>query len=147
VHEGGISTPLIAHWPAGFAAKNQLRHQPTHLIDLMATCVDLSGASYPATFNGEPIRPPEGRSLAPVFADKPLDREALYWEHEGNRAVRMGDWKLVAKGRKGTWELYDVARDRSELNDLAAAHPELVQKLAGMWLRKAEATQVIPYPP
>jgi arylsulfatase len=147
VHEGGISTPLIAHWPAGFTATNELRHQPSHLIDLMATCVDVSRATYPARFHDEPIRPPEGLSLVPVFAGKSLDREALYWEHEGNRAVRMGDWKLVAKGRQGPWELYDIAQDRSELHDLAATHPELVQKLAEMWMRKAKATQVLPYPP
>src|SRR5688500_3981799 len=89
VHEGGISTPLVAHWPNGIARKNALRHQPGHLIDVMATCVDLAGAKADAL---------EGKSLAPAFADKPLDRDALYWEHEGNRAVRIGDWKAVAKG-------------------------------------------------
>lgn len=92
VHEGGISTPLLAHWPKGITAKGELRKQPGHLIDIAATCVDLAGAIYP-----KDATPLEGKSLRPAFADKPIDREALFWEHEGNRAVRVGDWKLVAK--------------------------------------------------
>jgi len=99
VHEGGISTPLIVHWPAGIKAKNELRNEPAHLIDLMATAVDISVADYPKKYKGENIQPMEGRSLVPVFADKPLNREAIYWEHEGNRAIRVGDYKLVANGR------------------------------------------------
>jgi arylsulfatase len=101
VHEGGISTPLVVHWPNGIAAHNELRHQPTHLIDLMATCVDLSEAKYPARFNGEDIKPMEGKSLAGAFAGKPIERKTIYWEHEGNRAIRTGKWKLVAKGKSG----------------------------------------------
>ena len=82
-HEGGISTPLIVHWPAGFAAQNELRQQPGHLVDIMATCVDVGGAKYPTEFNGHKILPMEGRSLAPAFENKPIQRDALYWEHEG----------------------------------------------------------------
>src|SRR6185312_13197746 len=92
VHEGGISTPLIAHWPAGISAKGELRRQPGHLIDIMATCVDLGGAKYPAAVKDQPITPLEGKSLVPAFADKPIDRDAIFWEHEGNRAVRVGEW-------------------------------------------------------
>eukprot|EP00913_Durusdinium_trenchii_P035302 g33032.t1 len=95
VHEGGISTPLIAHWPAGIAAKGQLRNTPSHLIDIMATCIDLSGARYPKTYKGKSIQTPEGKSLTDVFAGKPLDERPIFWEHEGNRAVRIGDWKLA----------------------------------------------------
>ncbi len=146
VHEGGISTPLIAHWPAGIKAKNELRSEPSHLIDLMATCVDLAGAAYPAEFSGEQIRPLEGKSLVPVFANQSLGREAIYWEHEGNRAVRMGDWKLVAKGRNSDWELYNVAADRSELNNLVSTHPERADTMAALWLAYAERAQVLPYP-
>jgi arylsulfatase len=146
VHEGGISSPLVVHWPAGFDTKNALRHEPSHLIDLMATCIDVSGAAYPAEFNGETIKPMEGRSLVPVFENRPLNRERLYWEHEGNRAVRSGDWKLVSKGRDGKWELYNVAVDRSELNDLSSKHPERVTEMAGLWRAYAERAQVIPWP-
>ncbi|WP_342793745.1 arylsulfatase [Pontiella desulfatans] len=146
VHEGGISSPLIAHWPQGISARNGLRKEPGHLIDLMATCVELSGAAYPAERNNEKIHPMEGRSLVPVFGGASLDRKAIYWEHEGNRAVRVGDWKLVAKGRTGKWELYNLAADRSELDDLAASHPERVGELAAMWQAYAERAQVIPWP-
>jgi len=146
VHEGGISTPFIVHWPAGFKAKNALRNEPSHLVDLMATAVDLAGAKYPLAFNGEKIRPMEGQSLVPVFGNQPLEREALYWEHEGNRAIRTGDWKLVAKGRTGKWELYNVAADRSELTDLSGKYPERAKELAAQWQAYAERAQVIPWP-
>jgi arylsulfatase len=140
VHEGGISTPLIAHWPAGIAAKGELRHQPGHLIDVMATCVDLSGAKYPPN-----ATPPEGVSLVPAFADKPLKRDAIYWEHEGNRAVRSGNWKLVAKGPGMKWELYDVAADRCEQHDLAAKNPEKGVELRAKWEGWAKRAQVLPW--
>ena len=146
VHEGGISTPLVVHWPAGIPARNELRHQPGHLVDVMATCVDLAGAAYPAEYRGQRIHPVAGTSLVPVFTRQPLGREILFWEHEGNRAIRLGDWKLVAKGRQGQWELYDISRDRSELHDLADEHPELVRLLSPMWMRKARATNVLPDP-
>jgi arylsulfatase A-like enzyme len=147
VHEGGISTPFIAHWPAGIKAKNELRTEPSHLIDLMATCVDLAGANYPSKFKGKSIQSMEGKSLVPVFGNQTLAREAIYWEHEGNCAVRMGDWKLVAKGRNSKWELYNVAADRSELNNLVAVHPERTEAMATMWQGYAERAQVVPYPP
>ncbi|HET6573153.1 MAG TPA: arylsulfatase, partial [Fimbriiglobus sp.] len=141
VHEGGISTPLIAHWPKGIAAKGELRRQPGHLIDIMATCLDLSGAKYP-----EGKTPPEGKSLVPAFADKPIERDANYWEHEGNRAVRVGDWKLVAKGPGGKWELYDLKADRTELHDLASANPEKVKELIAKWEAWAKRAKVLPWP-
>ena len=142
-HEGGISTPLIAHWPAGIAAKGELRHQPGHLIDIMATCADVGGATYPKEFNGKPILPMEGTSLVPAFANKPLPRDALYWEHEGNAAVRVGDYKLVRKGGGGAWELYDLAKDRTELNDLAGRMPDKVKELAAKWDAWAERCHVL----
>lgn len=145
-HEGGISTPLIAHWPAGIAAKGELRTQPGHLIDLMATCVDVGGAKYPAEVNGKAIQPMEGRSLRPAFENKPIEREALFWEHEGNAAVRVGDWKLVRAGRNGEWELYDLAKDRTEIKNLATQEPERVKELAAKWDAWAERAQVKPYP-
>jgi arylsulfatase len=123
-HEGGIATPLIAHWPAGIAAKGELRTQPGHLIDIMPTCAEVSGAAYPQEFQGKPITPMEGRSLVGAFANQPIQRDALFWEHEGNAAIRAGDLKLVRQGRNGPWELYDLKADRTELHDLAAAQPE-----------------------
>lgn len=145
-HEGGISTPLIAHWPAGIAAHNELRQQPGHLVDVMATCVDLAGAKYPMEFKGQPIQPMEGRSLAPAFANQPIAREALYWEHEGNAAIRVGDWKLVRLGRDGTWELYNLKTDRTELHDLAGTAANRAKELATKWEAWATRTNVKPYP-
>lgn len=139
VHEGGISTPLIAHWPSGIARKGEWERQPGHLIDLMATCVDVAGAKYPAL----PIKPMEGLSLTPAFAGKPLQRDALYWEHEGNRAIRQGPWKLVAKENK-PWELYNIDDDRAEQHDLAATQPDRVKALADKWQAYAERANVLP---
>ena len=146
VHEGGISTPLIMHWPAGIAAKGEVRHQPGQLTDLMATCVEISGAAYPKKFQDTAITPMEGRSLVPTFRNAPLERDALSWEHEGNAAIRVGDMKLVRIGRKGPWELYDIGKDRSEQHNLATAQPETVEKLSAQWQTWAERAQVIPYP-
>ena len=145
-HEGGVASPLIAHWPQGISAKNELRRQPGHLIDVMATCVDVSGAKYPQEFKGHAITPMEGRSLVPAFADKPIQRDALYWEHEGNAAIRVGDEKLVRFGRNGAWELYDMKTDRTELHDLATAQPDKVAALAAKWETWAERAHVKPYP-
>jgi arylsulfatase len=145
-HEGGIASPLIAHWPKGIGAKNELRTQPGHLIDIMATCVDVTGADYPKEFKGKPILPMEGRSLVPAFANKPIDRDALYWEHEGNAAIRQGDDKLVRFGRNGIWELYDMKTDRTELHNLAAQQPDKVKALSEKWEAWAARAQVKPYP-
>ena len=149
-NEGGIATPLIAHWPAYIKAGGALRTQPGHVIDLMATCVDLAQAPYPKTRNGQEIYPLEGTSLVPAFANQPLPRTALYWEHEGNRAMLQGDWKLVAtsQGQRhiGPWELYNMAQDRTEQHDLAAAQPQRLQEMAKRWEAWAERAHVKPYP-
>lgn len=145
VHEGGISTPLIVHWPAKISDEGELRHQPSHLIDIMATCVDVAGAEYPRQQGGHTITPLQGKSLLGAFTKNArIERDAIYWEHEGNRAIRLGDWKLVAKGEQGPWELYDLARDRSELNDLADKHKELADELAAKWQRWAARSNVLP---
>jgi len=144
VHEGGISTPLIAHWPARLKRAGQLEHQPGHLIDIMATCVDVAGADYPDRVDEHKIKPLEGASLAPAFAHQELDRKSpLFWEHEGNRAVRDGKWKLVAKENQ-PWELYDMEADRTELHDLATTKPELAKTLAAKWDAWAERANVLP---
>ena len=100
VHEGGIATPLIVHWPTGIAAKNEFRNVPGHLIDIMATCIDVADAQYPDTYNEHAIIPLEGISLLPSFEKKPLEERAIFWEHEGNKAVRYGNYKLVSKWNK-----------------------------------------------
>ncbi len=131
-HEGGISTPLIAHWPAGLKRRGELEASVGHIADVMATCVDVSGARYPAVAAGREILPMEGRSLLPAARGKPAAPRVLFWEHEGNRAARDGRWKLVA--RKGQpWELYDVEADRAELHDLSAREPDSVARLAKAW--------------
>lgn len=146
VHEGGISTPLIVHWAGRLTRGGELEHQPAHLIDIMATCVAVSGAKYSERFDGHDILPMEGTSLVPAFDGQSLDRDALYWEHEGNRAMRQATWKLVAKGRRGAWELYDMEADRTELDDLASREPERVARMASQWETWARRTQVIPWP-
>ncbi len=145
-HEGGIASPFIAHWPAGIPAHGEMRTQPAHLIDIMATCVAVSGATYPASFHDKPILPMEGRSLVPAFAGQPIQRDALYWEHEGNAAVRVGDMKLVRFGGQGAWELYDMKSDRTELHDLASAQPGKAQELLAKWQAWAERAHVLPKP-
>src|SRR5690606_227118 len=122
-HEGGIRTPLIVSWPAGIPARNELRHHVAHIIHLMPTFLDVSGAEYPKTFRNKSIYPWQGKSLLPMFDDQPLDRDALFWEHETNCAVRQGKWKLVAQernAREDPWELYDMAQDPTETENLAA---------------------------
>ena len=145
-HEGGISTPLIVHWPEGIAAsrRGQFEAQPGQLPDLMATCLDVAAAAYPSEFLGEAIKPHEGASLRPAFEGSAIHRtHPLVWEHEGNRAVRDGRWKLVAKeGRP--WELYDLEPDRTEMHDLAPSEPERVRKMAAAWEAWAARASVLP---
>ncbi len=145
VHEGGISTPLIAHWPAGIPAaqRGKIEAQPGHLIDLMATFVDVAGARYPAEFNGQIIQPMEGVSLLPALQGGSLEARSIFWEHEGNRAHRAGPWKLVAK-ENTPWELYNIDQDRAELHDLSAAEPGRVQAMAAAWETWAARAQVLP---
>ncbi len=147
VHEGGIATPLIAHWPAGIDREGELERQPGHLVDIMATCVALSGAAYPDASDGNKIRPMQGTSLVPAFHGKALDRQQpLFFEHEGNRALRDGRWKLVAKGEAGPWELYDMRADRTETTDLAEEHPKRVNRMAAKWESMAKRFHALPWP-
>jgi arylsulfatase len=160
VHEGGISTPLVVHWPAGISGKDEFRSEPSHLIDIMATCVDVAGGTYPTSYNRQSIIPMEGKSLVPTFANQSLDREAIYWEHEGNRAVRMGKWKLISKADKANsfiwdkvdkltledWELFDMEKDRTEMIDVASGHPEVVTTMANLWQTWAKRTAIVPRP-
>ena len=102
MHEGGIASPLICRWPTGIKQSGAITHEPGHVIDLMATCLDIAGVDYPDTYNGNRIKPLEGKSLRPVFeSGRRQGHEAIYWEHEGNRAVRQGQWEagLALRGR------------------------------------------------
>lgn len=148
VHEGGISTPLIAHWPEGIKRHGQLEHQPSHLIDLLPTAIDLSGATYPKEVDGHAITPLEGTSLLPSFDGGDIGRTApIFFEHEGNRAVRLGDWKLVARGANGPWELYNIAKDRPERHNKAKDMPEKTEALVKIWTAWAERAMVLPLNP
>jgi arylsulfatase len=144
VHEGGIATPLIAHWPAKIKRHGAFENQPGHLVDLMATCVDLAKADYPEKVGENEIKPMEGTSLAPAFVGESLSRKhPIFWEHEGNRAIRDGKWKLVAKENL-PWELYDMAADRTEQNDLMKERPELAKQLEAKWDVWAARANVLP---
>jgi len=130
-HEGGISTPLIAYWPNEIKP-GQITHQVGHVIDVMATCIDLAAAEYPSSYNGEDVRPLEGKSLLPILrGEQRAGHDALFWQFGTCRAVRAGKWKLV--GADSPWELYDMVEDRTELHDLADAHPQIVREMARQW--------------
>lgn len=138
VHEGGISTPLIAHWPKGIAARGEFRHDPTHVIDFVPTALELAGVTKPTTIAGRVVPPAPGRSLVPAFAaDGGVKHDYLWWFHDGNRAVRLGDWKLVA-AEGDPWELYDLSTDRAETKNLASAEPAKVRELEAEWNRRTQ---------
>lgn len=133
-HEGGTSTPLIAHWPRGIVARGELRHAPGHLVDVAPTLLELAGVAAPATWNGQPRPPLPGRSLIPIFAkDTAVPHDAIYFRHTENRGLRLHDWKIVAAGKNAPWELYDLTRDRAESHNLAETHPDKLQELVGIW--------------
>ena len=140
VHEGGISTPLIVHWPRHLQGTGQFIHEPGHVVDLMATAVDAAGATYPLDKT-----PMAGKSLVPAFTNQAIDRDAIYWEHEGNRAVRQGKWKLVSRHNE-PWELFDIDADRSEMNNLAEEEPERLQNMIAMYDDWAKRSRVRPWP-
>jgi arylsulfatase len=144
-HEGGISTPCIMHWPAGFQRRNAIESAPAHLIDLMPTIVEASGAQYPHEFKARKIPPMAGMSLIPALHQKRMPERTLYFEHEGTRAVREGSYKLTAL-RGESWKLYDMERDRTELEDLTDKQPGRVESLAKKWDMWAAENQVTPLP-
>jgi arylsulfatase A-like enzyme len=155
-HEGGISSPFIVSWPATIPKPNTITDEPAHINDIMATCLDIAQADYPVKRGNYDIVPFAGKSLFPVFngSDSPL-HEALYWEHEGNRAIRKGPWKLVSYYnaprqksvgtglRTGPWELYNIDEDRTELHDLAKQHTAKVRAMADEWDAWAESSNVM----
>lgn len=146
VHEGGISSPCVIRWPAGISAGRQLVHNPCHIIDIMATCVESSGAKYPSTFNAVDITPLEGESFLPLLQGKNMNRtKPLFWEHEGNCAVRDGMWKLVKK-YASDWELYNMEEDRTELKDLSHGNQTVRNKLISFYQDWAKRCGVIDWP-
>jgi arylsulfatase len=139
VHEGGIATPLIVHWPKGISARGELRHSAGHIIDLVPTILEATGGKRLETWQGQPVPVPPGKSLVPLFAkDGTVAHDSIWWLHEGNRALRVGNWKIVAAGKDTPWELYDMTTDRSESRNLAKEQPEKVRDLAAIWTRQFE---------
>ena len=134
-HEGGIATPLIVHWPQGIKARGQFRRDPGHVVDFVPTLLDLAGVQSSPTWNEAAAPPLPGRSLVPAFRkDGAVSRDFIFFHHEGNRALRMGDWKLVsAREKEDRWELYDLGKDRSELHDLSSQQPDRVCQMESRW--------------
>ena len=150
-HEGGIATPLIVNWPAGIAEEGRsgtISDTPVQLMDLNALCIDLGGGSYPSEFRGHEITPHEGESFRPVLEgnDNWSKQRPLAWEHEGNQAVRVGDWKLVREHGK-PWELYNLEQDRTELNNLADGDIDRVAELASQYVEWAQRAGAGAWPP
>ncbi|MHC4165459.1 MAG: arylsulfatase [Planctomycetota bacterium] len=151
VHEGGIASPFIAHWPAGIKKPGQIcNKQMFHLIDIMPTLCDVAGAKYPQTYQGRDIVPAQGISMIPFVTDADTGAEprTLYWQHESHAAIREGNWKLVTTDDRdeNAWELYNLADDRSESEDLNLKHPQIARQLKKKWRRWAEQANVLPYP-
>lgn len=139
VHEGGISTPLIVHWPAGIGAKNELRHTPAHVVDIVPTVLKIAGVHKFKEWQGTALPEAPGKSLVPTFLkDEVIPRESIWWLHEGNRAVRVGDFKLVAAEGE-PWELYDLKTDRAEQHNLATQMPEKVKELEQIWQKQTDS--------
>ena len=147
-YEGGIRAPLIAHWPAGIAARGRIVNDTGHFIDLMPTFLELAGAKYPTALDGRKPLPLDGRSLAPVFRGEPLGpRDFLAWRVPQHRVFRVGDWKIISKNEKSPWELYNLARDGTETTDLAAQQPQRVREMAERWQVWHEGMSPMQKPP
>lgn len=139
VHEGGISTPLIVHWPKGFSARGEFRNTPGHIVDIQPTVLAAVGANPLAIWREQSVPAAPGRSLLPVLVrDGAVSHETFWWLHEGNRALRVGNWKIVAAGKDSPWELYDLTVDRSESRNLAAEQPEKTQEMAARWQKETD---------
>lgn len=146
--EGGIHTPFIAYWPKGITTKKgAVTQQPGHVMDIMATLADIAGARYPATYHGHDITPTDGISLLPVLKGKTRHgHDLLFNEHNNRRYARKGKWKIVTTGIDTTWQLYNMEEDGTEINNLAAQHPEIVEDLNGRWQDWAQRKNVFPKP-
>jgi arylsulfatase len=151
VHEGGIASPFIAHWPAGIQRPGRIvGGQAFHLIDVMPTLCEAAAADYPQTYKGRRITPAQGISMLPAIRGEEAAAEprTLYWQHENHAAVREANWKLVTSNDRDpqAWELYDLSQDRSESDDLSRKHTDVVKRLKDKWHRWAEQSHVVPFP-
>jgi arylsulfatase len=137
VHNGGASTPAIVHWPAGLKTKpGSISDQRGHVIDMMATCLELAGAEYPEEFNGKETKPHESISLVPILKGKTVDRDHAYvFNHGGTHAIVKGEYKIVREGRR-PWALYHLAKDRTETKNLAKQDPDRVTEMAAIWEKR-----------
>ena len=149
-YEGGNATPLVVHWPDKLGKQTRInKDQVGHVIDMMPTLLDVAGADYPVSYQGHAIHPVQGKSLLPALEGRSFERGPLFFEHEANRAVRSGNWKLVANAAnnppyKGEWELYNLEWDRSETYDLSEKYPEKAEELSAMWDKWAKENNVYP---
>ena len=149
VHEGGIATPLIVHWPNRIRSGGGLSAQPGHVIDVLATCIDVADTPYPQMFSGHDIKATPGVSLLPAIQSPHTQQlRTLFWEHETHAAIRQGNWKLVTLNATNldAWELYDLTKVRTETNDLAKQAPQRVRQLREQWTQWAEQANVLPWP-
>jgi arylsulfatase len=142
-HEGGISTPFIMHWPKGTDRKGELETNYAHIVDIMATCKDVAGAQYPATFQDNTIKPMRGQSLRwALQGENRTENPPLYWEHFGHRAVHQGNWKLVSAPPEHQWELYNLSEDPAELHDLSQQNTDQVEELSALYHQWADEVGV-----
>ncbi len=149
-HEGGISTPLVVHWPAAISEQGRggtISHTPIQLMDVTAFCIDVGAATYPPERNGHQITPLEGESFKPVLEGQNWSKSRpLAWEHEGNQAIRIGDWKLVREHMR-PWELYNLEQDRTETHDMASVESDRVARMSGDYAEWAQRAGVGSWPP
>ena len=145
-HEGGNCSPLIAHWPKGIKNADRWVRSPIHLIDIMPTICEVTGAKYPTTYAGQSITPVAGISYKNIFdGQEKLAKRALFFDHFESSAARVGDWKLVRGNKRykdRTWELYNIAEDRCEKNNLIESNPEKAKELEKMWIQWAEKVKI-----
>lgn len=148
VYEGGINSPFIAFWPKGGLKDGKIISQPAHVTDIMATCLDLAGSSYPKQYKGNNITPTPGKSILPLLrGNESYETQKVYfWEHFGSNAIRKGNWKLVKLNDRSPWELYNLADDKTENRNLALQFPDKVKELEKEWKILAEKYQVFPMP-
>ncbi|CAN5335041.1 arylsulfatase [soil metagenome] len=144
-HEGGIATPLIAHWPEVIKEKGAITSQAGHVVDIMATCLDIGKVNYPEAYKDNKIKPVRGESLLPVFEGNDLDKErTIYWEHLGNKALRKGNWKVVSAKPDNDWALYDLSQDPTELKNVSSQYPEIMLELVMLYENWAKEVGVKP---
>ena len=146
-HEGGISTPCIIQWGKQIKHKGSIDHQPAQFSDIMATCIELAGTKYPKEYEGRKTIPTPGVSILSIVRGEEMPDRFIYAEHEGNRMVRKGDWKLVSANFRGDeWELYNIKEDRTEQHNLIKEYPEMARELENVYFEWADRSDVLYFP-